>query len=192
MKWFFYYLFFLSSTSGLAQVTVSVQWQRDIMPGMGDTIYYSVNRKLEWKDFQGSPDRNSDASAITASGFGYLLAMRSVNRRTTISIKVYCFYDKQHSWVKPGVESDYALLHEQHHFDITYINTCEFVEKLRKARFSLANYKALIERIYTDSDRAMEDMQNDYDGQTKNGRVKKIQGLWNKKVEEKLIRVFKD
>ena len=118
--------------------------------------------------------------------------MRSVNSRMTISIKVYCFYDKQHSWVKPGVESDYALLHEQHHFDITYINTCEFVDKLRKARFSGINYKALIDRIYTESDRAMESMQNGYDGQTKNGRVKKIQLVWNKKIEDKLSRLFRD
>ena len=61
MKWIFSYLFFLSCTTCLAQVRVSVQWQKDNTEGKGDTIYYSGNRKLEWKDFQGSPDRNSFA-----------------------------------------------------------------------------------------------------------------------------------
>ena len=192
MKGLFSFFLFLFSSTAIAQVTVSVRWQKDNTRGLGDTIYYSQNRKLDWKDFQGDPDLKSDAAAITSSGFGYLLAMRSVNHRTTITISVYCFYDKQHSWVRPGVESDYALLHEQHHFDITYIAASAFVEKLGAARFSLGNYRNMAESIYYQSNNDMEKMQNDYDGQTKNGRVKNIQAVWNNKIEEKLVRLIRD
>lgn len=192
MKWIYAILIIVQVTTLHAQVTVSVQWQKEDKGGVNDTTFYAKNRKLEWKDFRGRPDVGSDAAAITASGFGYLLAMHSINRRTSFVVSVYCFYDKQHSWVKPGMQSDYALLHEQHHFDITYINTCAFMEKLRTARFSLSNYREVIDRIYSQSYNALENMQNDYDGQTKNGQLKSVQLLWNKKVDADLFRIIRD
>jgi hypothetical protein len=183
-KYFFILLLFGANLSCFAQATVKINWQRNTPSAKSDTIYYSGNRKLTWADFKGKPDPQSNATAITSSGFGYLASMESVNGKTDIDIKVYCYFSKPKSWVR--TESAYALNHEQHHFDVTYIVTNLFIEKLKAAKFTRKNYDNLIEKIYNESCRQLEQMQNNYDGQTSNGRLKNIQSEWNDKIEKQL------
>jgi hypothetical protein len=178
-------LFILASFSCFAQVAVTVKWQQYTASAKSDTIYYSANKKLTWLYFKGKPDPKSDASAITSSGFGYLASMQSRNGKTDIIITVYCYFSKPNSWVRN--QSAYALTHEQHHFDVTYIATNLFIDKLKAAKFTRNNYDAVIDKIYTESCRQLEKMQNDYDGQTRNGRLKNIQAEWNEKIEQQLI-----
>jgi hypothetical protein len=183
-KYFFISLFLVTSLSGLAQVTVKINWQRNIPSAKSDTIYYNANRKLTWTDFKGKPDQQSNATAITSSGFGYMASMESVNGKTDIDITVYCYFSKPKSWVR--TESSYALNHEQHHFDVTYIVTNLFIEKLKAAKFTRKNYDGLVEKIYNESCRQLEQIQNNYDGQTSNGRLKNMQSEWNEKIETQL------
>lgn len=179
---FFLFLAFAAK----AQVTVNVKWQNN-KPGYGsDTIYYDPNRKLTWPDFKGNPVAASFAAAITESGFGYQLAMNSLNGKTTINITVYCYFSKNKSWVKKGMNTDYALLHEQHHFDITYINTCLFIQKLKQANFSRSNCGALSTKIHDECFKALNKMQDEYDGETSNGRKPAVQAAWNKKIDTQL------
>ena len=84
------------------------------------------------------------------------------------------------------MKSNYALLHEQHHFDITYIATCLFMKKLKAANFTMSNYSNLIDKINDECYVELEKMQNDYDGQTKNGQLKDVQAEWNKKIDQQL------
>ena len=192
MKYLFAAFFFLLNTPAYTQVTTTVRWQLNKTPETGDTIYYLPSRKLNWNDFRGRPDARSIAAAITTSGFGYSLAMRSMNGISTVNISVFCFYNKTRSWVKPGMQSEYALQHEQHHFDITYIGACLFIKKLRAAGFTLQNYAKLIENINAECNGAMEKVQNEYDGQTRNGQLKNIQAIWNKKIEGQLAAITTD
>ena len=188
IKNIFVLILLLSAVSVKAQVTVNIQWQ-NIKPGngnTGDTIYYDSDRKLTWPDFKGTPIAASPAAAITESGFGYLLAMRSLNNRTFINITVYCYFSKSKSWVKRGMKNDYALQHEQHHYDITYINTCLFIQKLREARLNRSNYNSLSGKIYDECVLALNKMQDEYDGETSNGRKKEVQAEWNKKIDQQL------
>jgi hypothetical protein len=78
------------------------------------------------------------------------------------------------------------LTHEQHHFDVTYIITDLFIQKLRAAKFTATNYGDVVERIYAETCRELEKMQNEYDGQTKNGQLKNIQAEWNNKIDKRL------
>ena len=185
-KSFFFFIFLLSAVSVKAQVIVNVQWQNRAASSDGDTIYYDNNRKLAWPDFKGKPDTKSFAAAITQSGFGYQLTMRSLNSRTIINITVYCYFDKTKSWVKKGANNDYALLHEQHHYDITFINTCLFIKKLSEAKFTKSNCGTLSAKIHDECFIALDKMQNDYDGETSNGRKPLIQAAWNKKIDQQL------
>jgi hypothetical protein len=169
-----------------SQISVSVNWAPNKPASKSDTIYYSASKKLEWSNFKGKTDPQSDATAITSSGFGYVAGMHYRNEKTTITISVYCYFSKQNSWVRAGGQSDYALNHEQHHFDVTYIVTNLFMQKLKEAKFTRNNYDALIDKIYTESCKELERMQNEYDGQTRNGRLKNIQANWNEKIEKKL------
>ncbi|MEP7237239.1 MAG: hypothetical protein ABI685_05230 [Ferruginibacter sp.] len=181
-------LFFVSS-SACAQFTVTIQWEK-IKPGTaGDTIYYNANRKLVWNDFKGRPDAVSPAAAITESGFGYKMSMNSLNNKTNVVITVFCYFNKKKSWVKKDMDSDYALLHEQHHYDITYINTCLFIQKLREAQFNRGNYDYLVQKLHDESFNALEKMQNEYDGETRNGRIDRLQTTWNKKIDQQLAAI---
>ena len=185
----FIVLFFVSS-SAYAQFTVTIQWQ-NINPGnAGDTIYYSADKKLNWSDFKGRSVAASAAAAITESGFGYKMSMSSYNRKTNVVITVFCYFNKKNSWVKKGMENDYALQHEQNHFNITYINACLFVQKLRDAGLNMGNYNYLVEKIHDECFAALDKMQNDYDGQTSNGRINRMQYIWNKKIEQQLAEVI--
>lgn len=189
MKYILFSFFVITSLQSIAQTTVNVQWLSRKAPEGSDTIYYAANKKLTWSDFKGKADEKSIAIAITASGFGFNAGVRKSDGKTTIKITVYCYFGKPNSWVKKGKESAYALTHEQHHFDITYIATCMFMQKLKAAAFTWKNYNALLNKIYAESSQQLEKMQNDYDGQTKNGQLKDVQAKWNQKIDTQLTTI---
>lgn len=186
MKYIFFFFFCIATSSGFTQVTVSIKWSPHI-PAIGsDTIYYKPKQKLLWQDFAGKPGEPLNASALTTSGFGYRSSIQYLNDKTDIMISVYCYFGKKTSWVRAGKESAYALNHEQHHFDITYLVTNLFVKKLKALKFTRNNYNMLLEQVYIESYQELEKMQNNYDGQTRNGRLKNIQSEWNEKIEKQL------
>ena len=84
------------------------------------------------------------------------------------------------------MDSEYALLHEQHHYDITYINACLFIQKLKEAQFNRGNFNILVDKIHDACFDALGKMQDAYDGETLNGRVESQQKSWNKKIDEQL------
>lgn len=182
-------IFFLVSHAAHGQFNVTIQWQQIERGSEGDTIYYRPGRKLTWKDFKGRPVANSPAAAMTESGFGYRMTMNAFNNKTNVVITVFCYFNKNNSWVKENMDSDYALVHEQHHYDITYINACLFVKKLKEAFFNKGNYNYLVEKIHDESFDILEKMQDDYDGQTKNGRINSLQYAWNRKIDQQLAAI---
>lgn len=186
MKYFLFFFLFAGARSAYAQLEVRIQWENSASGDAGDSIYYDSNRKLEWDDFQGKPDQRSIAAAVTSSGFGYSESMHSRNGKGILYITVNCFYNKSRSWVKQGMRSDYALVHEQHHFDITYLWACRFMAKLKAANFSDNNYNEVAERIYDECFHGLENNQNEYDGETRNGRIKSEQESWNRKIDGQL------
>lgn len=108
-----------------------------------------------------------------------------------LTIKVYCYFSKNKSWVKPGKAIPYILTHEQHHFDISYIAANMFVEKLRSTVFTIANFNQLLPKVYTESCSIMNKMQDEYDRQTKNGQLRDIQFKWNDFVDKKISQITK-
>ncbi len=185
MKYYLIGFTLLLTQAAHAQLATNISWRGNSRSG-GDTVFYNPDSKLAWNDFKGRPDNRSIAAAITCSGFGYSCSMRSRNNKGGLNISVYCFYDKNKSWVKTGAANDYALTHEQHHFDITYIATCLFVRKLKAANFTADNYSDLLDQIYNESYDELERMQNEYDGKTMNGRLKNVQEEWNNKIDQEL------
>lgn len=186
MKHFVFVYFAFTSVLCNAQATVNVKWSSYKPPVNGDTIYYRNTQKLVWKDFKGTPEKGSDATAITSSGFGYTAGAKYKDGKTDIAITVYCYFSKQNSWVLKGKETDYALNHEQHHFDVTYIVANAFFQKLKTAKFTWQNYNQLLDKIYTESMNELEKMQNTYDSETRNGRLTDVQSRWNKKIDDQV------
>jgi len=160
-------------------------WTEESSLPSKEVIYYSPDKSLVWNDFKGSPVEGR-AAAVTVSGFGYKANINTKNGKGQLNIQVYCYFNKNKSWVKPGRTTPYILTHEQHHFDISYIAARVFVNKLQNAVFTSSNYNVLIPRIYNESCEIMNKMQDDYDGQTKNGQLKDIQAKWNELLDQKI------
>lgn len=147
-----------------------------------DTIYYDFNRNLTWQDFKGTPDNNHLEGAVTASGFAFEAQTSFDGINMYFNIGVYTFFTKNDSWKKPQVNSDYQLLHEQHHFDITRLGSQKLVEELAKAHFTKQNYNKLLTSIFDKAYQEMESIQSQYDKETNHSIDKDKQLEWNGKI----------
>jgi hypothetical protein len=183
-------LFFVFHSSN-AQFTSSVYWTEQTTLVPADVVYYNKERPLAWKDFKGTAQESSIASAMTASGFGYKADVKNNGSKGQIIIGVYCFFNKNSSWVKAGKTTGYILSHEQNHFSISYIAACYFIEKLKATEISSVNYNTILAKLYKESCDYMNKMQQDYDGQTKNGQLKDIQAKWDQFVSNKVNSITK-
>ncbi len=186
MKLLFVLVTALFSHVANAQFNTNVYWTQQTTLSANNIIYYSSSKPLNWKDFQGAPVESSKATAITASGFGYKADIKNKGSVGQLNVGVYCFFNKNNSWVKVGKSTDYILSHEQHHFNISFIAANYFIDKLKSTEFSSTNYNVLLARLYKESCDYMNRMQDDYDGQTKNGQLKDVQGKWNDFISQKV------
>lgn len=190
-KLIFILILFLSSGAG-AQLTTHVEWTTDTKMTPGDVVYFHAKKKLQWPDFRGDvPRETGTVAAITMSGFGYMANTKVLGKKGELTVKVYCFFNKNKSWVKPGKTTPYILNHEQHHFDISYIAANIFIDKLQSAELTVANYNQVLARIYNECIEIMNKMQDEYDGQTRNGQDKDEQARWNSFLEEKIVQITK-
>jgi hypothetical protein len=179
---FFCFIFNDSS----AQITTNVMWtQQSSMPA-DEVIYYNPGKDLVWDNFTGKAIEGGNVAAMTVSGFGYKADIKSSGGKGQLNISVYCYFNKNKSWVKPAKTTTYILTHEQHHFDISYIAASIFIDKLQSSLFTNGNFNVLLPRIYNECCDIMNKMQDDYDGQTKNGQLKDIQVKWNNIIDEKI------
>ena len=151
-----------------------------------DTIYYDFNKKLSWSDFQGRPDENNPAGAITASGFAFDSQMNSDGKVINLTISIFTFFTKSDSWKKPQINSDYHLEHEQHHFDITRLSTQNFLDDVSKAHFTKENYNTLLTSIFDKCYKENNELQQRYDLETRHSLDVQKQMEWNKKISEEI------
>lgn len=182
MRFILFILLGCLSISAWAQTTVQVNWTKESDMSPSTTVYYDPSRPLEWQDFQGVPEASGNTAALTTSGFGYRMNMGFSGSRGTINIFVYCYFNKTKSWVKADKKSDYVLTHEQKHFDISYLAAEKFIRDLRKAQLTRENVGQKIQQAYEASSKWMNDMQHEYDRQTRNGISRHDQELWVDKI----------
>lgn len=148
-----------------------------------DTIYYQPQQKLTWSDFKGMPPPNHSGGAITASGYAYHAQIHHSDHSIKIDVTVICFFSKQNSWRRTGLQDAYHLEHEQHHFDITYLGAMQFINSVKHASFNSKNYNRLLNDIFDQSYSANNNLQNQYDKETRNSIDVKNQNIWNKKID---------
>ena len=147
-----------------------------------DTIYYDFNRNLTWSDFKGTPNSNYYGGAVTASGFAFNSQINFDGKNIYLDIGVYTFFSKNDSWKKPQINSNYHLLHEQHHFDITRLGSQKFIAEIEKAHFTKQNYSALLRSIFDKAYKENELMQKQYDRETNHSLNVDKQVDWNNKI----------
>ena len=180
MKRLLFLLFFsFLYVCSYAQFSTNVYWTEQSGMPVQSIIYYHPQQKLQWSFFDADPVMTGSVAAITSSGFGYTASMKNNGEKGQMNIGVYCYFSKDKSWVKPDKKNAYILNHEQHHFDVSFITASLFFNKIKSAGITLKNYNVIIPAIYKECCDIMNKMQDDYDGQTKNGQVKAEQEKWN-------------
>ena len=172
-----------------AQISTNIYFTSSTDLPATETIYYAKNRKLTWMDFTGEPVLTGNVGAITMSGFGYKASLKKAGDKGQLNIAVYCYFTKNKSWVKPNAKTGYILLHEQGHFDISYLASQLFIQKAKELSNDAISCNKSLPDLYKSVIAQMHKMQNDYDTQTMNGREEVAQEKWNRFFAEQLLAV---
>lgn len=181
-----------SEISTAQMLSVAVNYTTSDGTANSDLIFYQPGQLLAWDDFKGKAVDESDAAALTNAGFSLKLAFNQVGKISQLVIDVNCNFSKRKSWVKNGNKTTYILNHEQKHFDIAYIHTILFIQKLKNAAITNDNYEAVIKKIHNETAAAMLKMQNQYDMETNHSRLTEKQAAWDEKISKQLQLVFKN
>ncbi|MCX6319303.1 MAG: hypothetical protein NTW29_18650 [Bacteroidetes bacterium] len=146
-----------------------------------NNIEWSENRKLNWDDFKGDYSISESSAAEVAINLKLFYVFDG-----SLKYDVVCYMIKNQSWTEE--RSDYALNHEQGHFDIGEI----FARRLRKAiheksRFtSYSNVRKLdsLELMYH---KLLQKEEETYDLETtKPFRNQASQKMWDQKIKKSL------
>jgi len=151
----------------------------------GDTIYYAVKRPITWADFQ-SKIAASRYSAEVFPGIGYDEHTEIKNSIVNVHLSIKVFLPKSACWVKDGDRTDYALNHEQRHFDIVKIVAEHLKQKLKAENLPVNNFDGFINVDYLDAYREMNDLQKQYDDETHHGVETAEQQRWNERIDKEL------
>ena len=151
----------------------------------GDTIYYSFNRPLTWADFQGKvPQSRFDAEVFAT--IGYSEETTVINGVINLKLDIKVCLPKNDCWVKEGSQNDYALNHEQRHFDIAKIVAEHFKQRIKAENLPVANYDGPVNVDYLDAYREMDSLQLQYDNETNHGANHTSQERWNERIDQEL------
>lgn len=145
-----------------------------------ETIEWQSSRSLNWTDYKGQPNPNSDAAAQTTTYLGIEYTMAEKGLGWTIQ----CLFSSTRSWGKN--KTDFVLKHEQGHFDIAEIFARKLNKQMREYKFDRATYKTDLRTIYTTITSEKEAFQDRYDSETDHSRKKEIQEEWSKKIAKML------
>ena len=154
-----------------------------------DTVYYQ-QRKVTWADFNGPIRRGDKYGAAIFTSFGFDSKVTVENGVVTAEITPKVYTDKNMSWAKPEVKTQYALAHEQLHFDICYLNTLRFLAKIKS--FKEPTRDDLISRIqyeYLEFYRTTHSMQTQYDDETNHSLIKPKQQEWEQKIRREILEI---
>ena len=156
-----------------------------------DTMTWNESHKLNWADFKASPNQNSDAVALTASGitFGYSLKT-SGERIIDFSTSVEAHFYPNKSWYLKDKGSTYILAHEQLHFDITELYARKFREQLIKLVVN-KNIKQQMQGLHTTINGGLDETQKRYDAQSNHSMDIDAQKKWGVFIQEELEKLDK-
>jgi len=152
-----------------------------------ETISWSENEKLHWGNFEGKPQHNTDAVAITASGITYGFSSKTysnsdkVEYTTNVSAE---FYPNQSWYLKERV-NDTILGHEQLHFDITELYSRKLRKRIKNAKFT-KNVQQEISEIFDQVNKELRIMQNEYDEGSDYSRDYEGQVNWQERIAKEL------
>lgn len=147
-----------------------------------DTLFYAPGRKLAWDDFRGKPPVTGPSGAVAYTSFSYEGSSSLRKDTLVITLQLQVFFVRSASWVRFDNHSDYALIHEQLHFDITRLVAERFKQKLKQTALNRDDYDSVIQYQYLQSFREMNRLQYAFDHETNHGTNPLAQARWRDNI----------
>jgi hypothetical protein len=154
-----------------------------------DTIAYSFKNKLKWADFQGKKTGINEFDAAIFSSFGFKANSKVIQGEIVIAAIVQSYMVPRMSWVNNDARTDYALAHEQAHFDISFLISEEFRAELVQKTFSIIDWESEIRYLYLEYFRKLTKIQEKYDLETRHGLNEISQKEWLTKINQKIMKI---
>ncbi|PVY42283.1 hypothetical protein [Pontibacter virosus] len=155
-------------------------------PADQDTVFYDPNRPLSWNDFRADINKTSRFSATVFPSFAYEGQTEVRDGIIHLNLNMMVYVLKSSSWVKENAKDPYGLNHEQRHFDIVKLVSERFKQKIKPEDLSLADYNSNIQYLFIESFREMNQLQEQYDSETRHGLDKAAQDSWNQRLDKEL------
>jgi len=149
-------------------------------------IVYSIARPLDIADFNGPVRGGIIEMASTSSGIGLTYSGETVNGQMAVNVVVTPYFNKAESWFKEEGKTPEILAHEQAHFDITAIKTCELAHTIQNTAFTIENYERLMDELRKKNFQEANEEENAYDNETDHGIITDKQQQWQTKLKEQV------
>ena len=158
---------------------------------IGESKIWSEDYQLQWSDFKGEPQNNTDAIAITASGitFGYSVT-QSETEIVEANFTIESHFYPNHSWCLKDRVHSVVLNHERFHFNITELFARKFRKQISETNFSL-NIKEEVDAIYKNINNELAKMQKAYDTATNYSINIETQSEWQDSISRELKKYSK-
>ena len=152
------------------------------------TIKWSENKKLTWKDFKGSPDKNIIGSALTTCKIEIqpvnVLVDENGNIKNYKSLKAVALFFPELSWVRK--KKVHLLIHEQLHFDIVELYTRKLNRKFEELKDKkIARFESYL-NAYKSLWAECRKIQQLYDQETDHGLLVENNQIWVDKIKREL------
>ncbi len=149
-------------------------------------IVYDMRKPLQQSDFKGAVREDLPEKATTFSGNLFTTSTVVEKGQLIFTAVVTPYFNKEQSWFNPVNTNPYLLAHEQAHFDITAIKTCELITALRNAAFTKENYQERFQQLQQQYEAQTAEEQNAYDTETAHGTIPAQQQAWQDKVSQQV------
>ncbi|MBI1341443.1 MAG: DUF922 domain-containing protein [Terrimonas sp.] len=143
-------------------------------------IDWQADRKLEWIDFEGNPEKGSDRAALSSVQININFSLKNDQPEWHIT----CRFNKKKSWGK--TKTDYILSHEQAHFDITEIFARKLHQRMLAYQLNKRNFQQDLQEIYQKTMKEENEMQRAYDQETEHSIIREKQADWLEKIKKLL------
>lgn len=142
-----------------------------------DRIYWQEDKKLEFSDFQDTPNIRRVA-ALSYCGIQFY----SCKYRTEPTYRVRAYFDPKKSWSWSNYRYPYVIKHEQLHFDIAELYAREIRKYFQTHPIKVQNAVEEYQKFYN----KYIETQELYDSETQHGTLDKEQERWQESISEQL------
>lgn len=174
-----YNIFFISLLACL--IMFSFKTEQDIAP-----------LQVDWDThFLAQPDRGSPYAALTVTNWHYSYNSKISGKNLHIDFKFTGGIVPEESWVKNERVrnkkiSRQLLNHEQGHVNINFLLLKEGEKQVRFQKYTISNYKRLIQANANRVSKYYSEMQSRYDVETKHGSDLEAQARWDDFIQDQL------